>query len=294
MSDNKKYYYLKLKDSFFDTDEMKILENMNNGYKYSNFLLKLYLKSLKFSGKLRLNEYIPYNPEMIASITNTDIDTVKVALDIFKKLKLIEILEDGTIYMLQIQNFIGESSTEADRVRNYRKQIYQEKKKLITDGVQMYDERTPEIEKEIEKEIEIEIDTEKELEEKISWQIILNSWNNLTDPIKPITKITKKRKGKIKARINSLKISENEIITAILKIKTSDFLHGKNDRGWIIDFDWLFKTDDNFTKVLEGKYDNKGGGNGGHPSGNKGNGKYAGFKAAEPKLSGNITDEGLI
>ena len=29
MSDNKKYYYLKLKDNFFDSEEMIILQNMN-------------------------------------------------------------------------------------------------------------------------------------------------------------------------------------------------------------------------------------------------------------------------
>ena len=44
MADNRKYYYLKLKEDFFDTDEMKILESMKDGYLYSNILLKLYLK----------------------------------------------------------------------------------------------------------------------------------------------------------------------------------------------------------------------------------------------------------
>ena len=46
MADNRKYYNLKLKEDFFDTDEMKILESMKDGYLYSNILLKLYLKSL--------------------------------------------------------------------------------------------------------------------------------------------------------------------------------------------------------------------------------------------------------
>lgn len=50
MADNRKYYYLKLKEDFFDTDEMKILESMKDGYLYSNILLKLYLKSLSNSG----------------------------------------------------------------------------------------------------------------------------------------------------------------------------------------------------------------------------------------------------
>lgn len=163
MSDNKKYYYLKLKDNFYDSDEIKILEEMENGYKYTTLLLKLYLRSLKNEGALRLNEFIPYDNKMIAAVTNMDIDTVRVAMDIFKKLKLIEVLEDGTIYLLNIQNYIGESSTEADRIRDYRKAI--ELKKHIeipqnAESVQMYDKCTPEIElkTELEKEIKIKID----------------------------------------------------------------------------------------------------------------------------------------
>ena len=43
MSDNKKYYYLKLKEDFFDSPEIKVLESMPNGYKYSNLLYNLML-----------------------------------------------------------------------------------------------------------------------------------------------------------------------------------------------------------------------------------------------------------
>ena len=54
MSDNKKYYYLKLKDDFFDSDSLIVLESMQDGYLYSNILLKLYLRSLKNKGRLNL------------------------------------------------------------------------------------------------------------------------------------------------------------------------------------------------------------------------------------------------
>ena len=47
MSDNRKYYYLKLKDNFFDSEELIVVESMENGYIFSNILLKLYLKSLR-------------------------------------------------------------------------------------------------------------------------------------------------------------------------------------------------------------------------------------------------------
>ena len=50
MADNRKYYYLKLKESYFDDDAIVLLESMQDGVIYSNILLKLYLKSLKNGG----------------------------------------------------------------------------------------------------------------------------------------------------------------------------------------------------------------------------------------------------
>ena len=149
MADNKKYYYMRLKENFFDSSEIILLESLPDGYLYSNILLKLYLRSLPGKGRLAINN-IPYSPEMIATVTHHPVETVKKALDIFQKLGLIEILDSGVIYMLNIQEFIGESITEADRIRAYRQRIAQEK------DVQMYDKRTPEIEIEIEKEKETE------------------------------------------------------------------------------------------------------------------------------------------
>ena len=43
MADNRKYYYLKLKESYFDDDAIVLLESMPDGILYSNILLKLYL-----------------------------------------------------------------------------------------------------------------------------------------------------------------------------------------------------------------------------------------------------------
>nr|DAR83001.1 MAG TPA: DnaD like replication protein [Caudoviricetes sp.] len=157
MSDNKKYYYLRLKDNFFDSDELKILESMKDGYLYSNILLKLYLRSLKNDGKLVVNDRIPYNAEMLASVTGHQIGTVKQALSIFKELGLIDVLENGAIYMLDIQNFIGRGSSEADRKREYRQRIESDRTNVLTNVRQISDKTPPEIEIEIEKEIKKEI-----------------------------------------------------------------------------------------------------------------------------------------
>ncbi|MDU4008772.1 phage replisome organizer N-terminal domain-containing protein [Veillonella sp.] len=162
MSDNKKYYYLRLKDNFFDSDELKILESMKDGYLYSNILLKLYLRSLKNDGKLVVNERIPYNAEMLASVTGHQVGTIKQALSMFKELGLIEVLENGAIYMLDIQNFIGKGSTEADRQRLYDRRISEERKQnKLTQSRNLEEickKSTPEIEIELEKDIEIEKD----------------------------------------------------------------------------------------------------------------------------------------
>ena len=156
MSDNKKYYYLRLKDNFFDSDELKILESMKDGYLYSNILLKLYLRSLKNDGKLVVNDRIPYNAEMLASVTGHQVGTVKQALSMFKDLGLIDVLENGAIYMLDIQNFIGRGSSESDRKREYRQRIESDRTNVQTNLRQISDKNPPEIEIELEKDIEIE------------------------------------------------------------------------------------------------------------------------------------------
>jgi len=158
MADNKKYYYLKLKEGFFDSDDMKLLQAMKEGYVYSDILLKLYLQSLRQEGRLMYRGIIPYTPDMIATITNHQVGTVEKAMKIFEQMGFIEILDNGAIYMLDIQNFIGQSSSEADRKRSYRKSIEAEKSRLFvndtgtndtTDGRtnrgQMSDKIPPEI-----------------------------------------------------------------------------------------------------------------------------------------------------
>lgn len=140
MADNRKYYYLKLKEDFFDTDEMKILESMKDGYLYSNILLKLYLKSLSNSGRLMYRNVIPYTPEILATLTGHQVGTVEKALDVFKKLDLIEMLDNGAIYMMDIQNFIGQSSSEADRQREYYNRMKAEKEALAGESTE-----TPEL-----------------------------------------------------------------------------------------------------------------------------------------------------
>lgn len=130
MADNRPYYYMRLKEHFFDSDELVIIENMENGYLYSNILLKLYLKSLKRDGELMLAENIPYTTEVLAKVIHHSVADLEKALDIFESLGLIErIKSTGAIFMTNIQNYIGKSSTEADRQRSYQRRIQEARNK---------------------------------------------------------------------------------------------------------------------------------------------------------------------
>ena len=162
MSDNRKYYYLKLKESYFDDDAIVLLESMQDGMLYSNILLKLYLKSLKYGGTLQLDENIPYTAQMIATITRQQVGTVERALQIFMKLGLVEPLDNGALYMSNIELFIGQSSTEGERKRRARMKISEQKRLSGQVSEAKADICPPEIE--IKKEIDIEIEKERELE----------------------------------------------------------------------------------------------------------------------------------
>ena len=159
MADNRKYYYLKLKENYFDDDSIVLLESMQDGMIYSNILLKLYLKSLKNGGKLQLDDRIPYTAPMIATLTHQQIGTVERALQIYLKLGLMEMLPDGCYYMSNIELLIGKSSTEGERKKQARMVLQAQK-----DGGQMSGHLSaicpPEIE--LEKKIELEIERKKE------------------------------------------------------------------------------------------------------------------------------------
>ena len=247
MADNKKYYYLKLKENFFDSDSMVLLESMQDGILYSNILMKMYLKSLKNNGKLVLNDVIPYSTQMIATVTRHQVGTVEKAIEVFKQLGLIDVLDGGTIYMSDIELFVGQSSTEGDRKRAERLRLKQSDNLQIG---QMSDIHPPEIE--IEKEIEIELD--KENRDRVNYQQIADMYNATCVSFPRITVLSEKRKKAIKARLR--KYSVDDIQRAFEMAQESDFLKGTNGRNWSATFDWIM-CDSNMAKILDGNYANK-------------------------------------
>lgn len=86
-------------------------------------------------------------------------------------------------------------------------------------------------------------------------ETIVNNYHSLCPNMAKVIALNDTRKGYINARFAEYGM---ETITKVLRMAgESDFLNGKNDKAWKADFEWIMRPQ-NFLKVLEGKYDNKG------------------------------------
>lgn len=84
---------------------------------------------------------------------------------------------------------------------------------------------------------------------------VMRFWNHtMIDPIAipTIAKMTPKRRSMVNARVKEFGI--NAVYKAIHRASESSFLNGGGSKGFIADFDWVFRPN-NFPKVLEGNYD---------------------------------------
>lgn len=181
----KKYYWLKIGEHFFEDDKIIYIESMDNGEKYVLVWIKLLLKCLKDKdngeyGLLRFSEKIPYDDSLLSKVLKCDIDTLRVAMKIFKDLDMIDILDDKTIYIESVQALVGKESESADRVRRHR-----EKRKMIqlrynvTDGdVTCNPNKEEEVNKEIDKE-------EESGRNEAIWSLVTEFYSLIKDLVQP-------------------------------------------------------------------------------------------------------------
>lgn len=163
---SKKYYWLKLKRDFFKRHDIRIIEEMPNGKDYILFYLKLLLESIDHEGSLRFSDAIPYNEQMLAVVTNTNVDIVKSAMKLFLDLNMIEVMDDATIYMNEVEKLIGSESDSAERVRRHR--LTTKNALQCNDDVTECNEsvtQSKSIEKEKEKDLELDVDVADENQE---------------------------------------------------------------------------------------------------------------------------------
>ena len=95
---------------------------------------------------------------------------------------------------------------------------------------------------------------------KIDFASIKEYWNTKHDQsgsvMRRLTLMSDQRKCNVRSRIREYGGDVQMVYKAIDKAMASDFMNGKNGKGWVASFDWMM-CPSNFPKVLEGNYDNE-------------------------------------
>lgn len=223
--DETKFYWLQFKEDFFEEDSIEWLEEQPNGKEYCLFYLKLCLKSLKDNGILirKVGELlIPYDNKKLADMTKTNFDTVVIAMKLLVEIGLIKILENGELYITQVENMIGSQSKSAFK----KKQQRIAKKEQILEVDKCPPKCPPKID------IEIELENRDKVKDKeidiIVEHPILVYWNS-KDIIKhkPSDNINKAIDKALK------KYNEEEI-----KLYIDRYVKVINDPSYYYDYKW--------------------------------------------------------
>lgn len=184
MAEDRKYYWLKLKEDFFDEKQIKYLRKLPDGDKLVIVYLKMQLKSLRTEGFIKYDKILPSNEEELAMILDEDVNIVKLAIGAMIQTKAIEQLDDGSFYMIAMQNLIGKEGQSAERVRQFR-----ERQKVL--ALQCNEPVTN-----CNTEIEIEKDIYSPSEDE---QDINSKKNQLAEDFEKIWNIYPRKEGKSKA-----------------------------------------------------------------------------------------------
>lgn len=230
----KRYFWMKLKEDFFDDTKMKILSSLPDGNLMILLYLKMMVKSLKNDG------YIFYEGLMnsmfveVAYVFDVDKNFAEKTINYLGKLGLVQV-EKNRIFMSALQENIGSGSKLTAEKTPPKKPLQNS---------------TPDIEKDIKQ----DTDTDEEKYSNNVYQLIADCFNDTCVSLPKVLRLSDNRKKAIKARLNSYSIDELKSI--FKKVEASDFLCGKNSKDWVATFDWIMK-DKNMTKILEGNYDNK-------------------------------------
>lgn len=264
--------WIKITTSMFEDEKIDFIESLPE----ADTILIIWVKLLTLAGKCNSNgfifltEKIPYTEEMLAHKFRRSLNTVKLALETLAKLEMIELDNGG---FLKITNWEKHQNVEGlDKIREQtrlRVAKHRENKKLkqledgesnVTCNVTVTEGNATEEEEEGEEDIDIDIEEDIDKELPVPYEKIKELYNSICKSLSQVRSISSTRKNHLKARWKQFKYELDTFRQAFEKVEASKFCTGTNDRGWKADFDWLIKNDNNMVKVLEGKYDDKGGG----------------------------------
>lgn len=202
----KRYYWIKLKTDFFDLPEIDWLLSQKNGAEYIVLYQMLCLMTANNNGELssKFGEMIvPYDVDKIVRDTKYfDFDTVKVALELYKKLGLIYESDDNSLRISKYDEMIGISKTDdhtkklnAERQRRFREKKRIENNVTVTDELTL--NRNTEIDIDIrdrDKSIDIDKDKKESKKKKETLSSVIESYTDneeLKDCLKEFVEMRK-------------------------------------------------------------------------------------------------------
>ena len=242
--------WIKICSDIFDDEKILMIESLPN----ADNIIVIWFKLLCLAGKSNnsgvflMNDKIAYSDEMLAAIFRRDVKIVRMALKTFQDFAMIEIINDT----VTIPNWSKYQTLDAYDKKKERDRIYQQnrrkKQKLLAEKSKKSSDKSLDPSVDVAT-LEEDIDKERDIDIDINTKVFIEKWNSLG--LNKLINIKNKRLKSLKARVKEYGIEK--VMEAIDNINQSDFLKGKNDRGWQIDFDWLMKPN-NFIKVLENKY----------------------------------------
>lgn len=123
---DKKFYWLKLKTEFMEGEIVDFLMSQKNGANYVVLYQMLCVKTINTKGELstKIGELIvPFDIEKIQrDLKWFDIDTVRVALELYKKLGLVYHQEDGILAIAGFEEMVG-SETYWARIKRKERDV---------------------------------------------------------------------------------------------------------------------------------------------------------------------------
>ena len=252
----KKYYWLKLKDNFFNQKEVKKLRRIAGGDTYTIIYLKMQLLSIKKDGIIEFEGTEKDLAEQLSYEIDEDLNNIQVTLSFLKVNNLIEEISENNFLLTKVPDCIGKEGASAERVRRHRERkalLEKEKEqKMLQCNGEVTNSNNTVIKSNTEIEKEIEIEKDNNISKDIFINKVVSEWNSIG--VSPIKLIRGTRQKMLNARIKEY--SEEGVLQAINNIKHSDFLKGQNKNSWVITIDWFLKPN-NFIKVYEDNYNSK-------------------------------------
>ena len=191
---SKRYYWLKLKEDFFEQRVIKKLRKIAGGDTYTIIYLKLQLLAMKNDGKLVFENVEEDFASEMALELDEDIENVRVTLMYLEKNNLIETISDEEYFLPEVLSVTGSETASAIRVREHRekKKALQCNNNVITkkqDVIEVKQECS--VEKEKEKEITTNINNNNNIISDQEEKVVINSNGALQQEIKMLLGVRK-------------------------------------------------------------------------------------------------------